>query len=89
MKQGAARRWVAAVAVAQIAAGAALGLLSAPFAIFFGSLVDVTSAGLGAVTGAVVMGGGLVALAVLSATSTREPAGIRQCVLRHRHGGAA
>ena len=72
MKGSSSRRWVAAVAVAQIAAGAVLGLLSAPFALFSGSLVDVTSAGLGALTGAVVMGGGLVALAVLSAASTQE-----------------
>ncbi len=69
------RRWVAVAAVAQILGGAILGIASAPFALFSANLVDVAGAGLGAMTGAVLMSGGFLSASVLAARSERTSRG--------------
>jgi hypothetical protein len=47
-------------------AGAVIGLICAPF-MFSANIVDVTGAGLGCITGAILIAGGLRTLATLAA----------------------
>lgn len=65
MRAAQPRSYIRHVALALVAFGAVLGLASAPF-VLSASLVDVVGAGLGAITGAVLLGTGIVTLTIVS-----------------------
>jgi hypothetical protein len=59
------------VAAGTVLAGIVIGLVCAPY-MFSAGMVDVTGAGLGCLTGAVLLSGGLQSLAVLDSRSANS-----------------